>query len=94
MNMAGLEARITKLEGRRVRVDKRPVYVAYGALLMGVAAFMIAVVNATAIEEINELMAKQKEPPKVSQAAPAKVAPTKKCLPRNRNEYRRSETWG
>lgn len=60
-----LEERIEKLEKRRSRADKRPLHIAYAALVIGFASGAIGVVNAVALNDTNTRISKWEPPPKV-----------------------------
>jgi hypothetical protein len=60
-----LEERVTKLEKRRSRADKRPLHIAYAALVVGFASGAIGVVNAMALNEVTTRISKWTPPPTV-----------------------------
>jgi hypothetical protein len=59
-----LEERIEKLEKRRSRADKRPLHIAYAALVIGFASGAIGVVNAVALNDTNTRVSKWEPQPK------------------------------
>jgi hypothetical protein len=59
-----LEDRVEKLEKRRSRADKRPLHIAYIALVIGFASGAIGVVNAMAVNEMTVRVSKWEAPPK------------------------------
>ena len=62
--VSDLEVRLEKLEKRKSRADKRPLHIAYAALVIGVASGAIGIVNAMAVNDLTVRLAALTPTPK------------------------------
>ena len=77
--VSDLEVRVEKLEKRKSRADKRPLHIAYAALVIGAASGAIGIVNAMAVNDLTVRLAALTPTPKAA-APKAPVTKTPKVV--------------